>query len=162
MTKWAWLGTLLFGWAGPALAAGAADEARIRTLQQQQAAAWNAHDIGKYAALFTADADVVNVLGWHWRSRAELEQKLGQAFRTVFARSHMSIESVLIEFPKPDLAVAHVRWTMSGAMSPTGVGTDVPQQGIQTQVLVRRAGEWRITHFHNSNSVPERPFPKGR
>ena len=49
-----------------AVAQGAADEAAIRALQQQQASAWNAHDIDAYAGLFTEGADVINVLGWHW------------------------------------------------------------------------------------------------
>ena len=142
--------------------AAPADEAKIRALQQQQAEAWNAHDINAYAALFTPDADIVNVLGWHWRSRAELQQKLGRAFSTIFARSHMAISAVSMEFLKPDVAIAHVRWTMTGALSPTGSDADVPQQGIQTQVLVRQRGVWRITHFQNTSSVPERPFPPVR
>jgi uncharacterized protein (TIGR02246 family) len=162
MINLAWLGLIACGLAGAALAAGPVDEAKIRALQQRQAAAWNAHDIEAYASLFTPDADIVNVLGWHWRSRAELKEKLGRGFRSVFARSRMTIARVSVEFLKPDLAVAHVRWTMSGARSPTGAGKDVPQQGIQTQVLVKHGGVWRITHFQNTNSVPERAFPPPR
>lgn len=162
MKSLAWLGLVVLGTAGAAVAARPNDETKIRALQQQQAAAWNAHDIKAYAALFTPDADVVNVLGWHWRSRRELEQKLGRAFNSVFARSRMTISNVSVEFLKPDLAVAHVRWKMTGALSPTGSGSDVPQQGIQTQVLVKQDGVWRITHFQNTNSVPERAFPTAR
>jgi uncharacterized protein (TIGR02246 family) len=162
MAKTAWIGLACLGMASGALAAGPVDDAKIRALQQQQAAAWNAHDIHAYAALFSQDADVVNVLGWHWRSRAELEQKLGRAFTSVFARSQMAIVGVSVEYLKPDVAVAHVRWTMTGAFSPTGSGVDVPQAGIQTQVLLRQGRVWRITHFQNTNSVPERPFPPPR
>ena len=74
----------------------------------------------------------------------------------------MAISAVSMEFLKPDVAIAHVRWTMTGALSPTGSDADVPQQGIQTQVLVRQRGVWRITHFQNTSSVPERPFPPVR
>ncbi len=162
MANSGWLGLVGLCAAGSALAAGPADEAKIRALQQQQAAAWNAHDINAYAGLFASDADVINVLGWHWRSRAELQQKLGRAFTSVFARSRMTISHVSVEFLKSDVAVAHVRWTMSGALSPTGSRADAPQQGIQTQVLVRRGGVWRVTHFQNTNSVPERSFPPAR
>jgi uncharacterized protein (TIGR02246 family) len=145
--------------AGVATAGVPAEEAKIVELQQQQASAWNAHDIDAYAALFTPDADVINVLGWHWKSRAELQEKLGRGFSYVFANSQLTVRDVSVEFLKPDVAVAHVRWTLTGALSPTGAPSDVPQQGIQTQVLVRRAGEWSISHFQNTNSVPERPFP---
>ncbi|MDB5669711.1 MAG: hypothetical protein JWO25_670 [Alphaproteobacteria bacterium] len=151
---------MLSGLIGLSLAAAAPpDGAQIRALEQQQAAAWNAHDISAYGALFTADAQVVNVLGWHWRSRAELVEKLGRAFGSVFARSRMTIGDVSIDYLKPDVAVAHVEWTMVGALSPTGSGSDAPERGIQTQVLVRRGGAWRIAHFQNTNAVPERAFP---
>jgi len=135
------------------------DEAAIRALEQHQAQAWNAHDINAYSALFTFDAHVVNVLGWHWRSRAELKEKLGRGFASVFAHSHLAIGDVDVEFMKPDVAVAHVRWTMTGALSPTGSGGTAPQQGIQTQVVVRSAGRWQIAQFQNTNSVPEQTFP---
>lgn len=102
---------------------------------------------------------MVNVLGWHWRSRLELQSKLGRAFQSVFRQSRMTIDDVSVRFLKPDVAVAHVRWTMVGALSPTGGGRDVPEQGIQTQVLVKQRGSWRITDFQNTNSVPEKPFP---
>lgn len=160
MINYAWIGLLACGLSGAAI--GSPDEASIRALEQRQAAAWNAHDIRAYAALFTSDASIVNVLGWQWHSRAELQEKLGQAFRSVFARSQMTISNVSLTFLKSDVAVAHVRWTMTGAMSPTGAGTDAPQQGIQTQVLVRSGGVWRISDFQNTNSVPEKAFPAAR
>ena len=71
-----------------------ADSAEIGALEAQQVAAWNAPDIDAYSALFTDNADVVNVLGWHWRSRIELKQKLGSAFGSVFAHSAMQIAEV--------------------------------------------------------------------
>jgi uncharacterized protein (TIGR02246 family) len=103
----------------------------------------------------------VNVLGWHWRGRAELEQKLGRAFQYVFAKSQLGIGGVAVRFLKPDVAVAHVGWTMTGALGPMG-GASPPQQGLQTQVLVRQGGRWRIAAFQNTNAVPERPFPLPR
>ena len=99
----------------------AADEAEIRTVQMRQAEAWNRHDAKAYAALFAEDADVVNVLGWWWRGRAELESKLGAAFAFVFAESTLSIAEVHTRFLAPDVAVTHVRWTMEGARTPPGV-----------------------------------------
>jgi uncharacterized protein (TIGR02246 family) len=145
--------------AAPVAASTPADEAEIRAVQQQQATAWNAHDIDAYAALFTEDAHVVNVLGWHWKSRAELKAKLGPGFASIFARSRLAIGDVDVAFFAPDIAVAHVRWTMTGAASPTGAAADIPQQGIQTLVMTKRDGAWRIAEFQNTNAVPERPLP---
>lgn len=162
MNAIAYLAPLLLATTSAALAQGPTDEASIRAIEQEQALAWNKHAITDYAALFTDDSHVINVLGWQWRNRAELEQKLGAAFKTVFARSQLTIVDVAVEFVTPDVAVAHVSWTMTGALSPTGSGGDVPEQGIQTQVLVKHGGIWKIRDFQNTNSVPETGFSPAR
>ena len=52
--------------AAPATAATSRSiESEIRRVEARQEATWNAHDSVAYAALFAADADVVNLLGWH-------------------------------------------------------------------------------------------------
>jgi len=101
------------------------DESAIRQLQARQEDAWNRHDATAYAALFTDDGDVVNVVGWWWKGRR--------------------------------VAVAHVRWTMEGAMTPPSIPE--PRQGIQIQVLHKRGAIWRIAAFQNTNSLPEVAFP---
>lgn len=136
-----------------------ADEVEIRNLQTQQAAAWNAHDAAAYAGLFTADGDVVNVVGWWWKGRSEIEGKLTTAFAFVFRESKMSITDTFVRFLSPDIAIAHVRWTMTGARTPPGMPE--PREGIQLQILKKSAGKWLIASFQNTNSVPERPFPTG-
>lgn len=135
-----------------------ADEAQIRAIEQGQATAWNSHDIGRYADLFSENANVVNVLGWWWKSRGELQAKLGAAHMSVFRDSHMDVQDVQIRFVSPTVAVAHVRWTMRGAKSPTGIANLAPQVGLQTQFLEKRRGKWLITEFQNTNSVPEVAF----
>jgi uncharacterized protein (TIGR02246 family) len=134
------------------------DDAAIRQVQSRQADAWNSHDAPAYASLFTLDGDVVNVVGWWWRGRAEIESKLRAAFALVFRDSKLTITDVQVKFLTPEIAVAHVRWTMEGAKTPTGIPE--PRQGIQTQVLRKQAGTWLIAAFQNTNSVPETPFPQ--
>jgi uncharacterized protein (TIGR02246 family) len=142
--------------AGPA-AAQDADQAEIRSVAMRQADTWNHHDAKAYAALFTEDCDVVNVVGWWWRGRAELERKLTQAFRFVFRDSRLTITAVSTRFIRPDVAVAHARWTMIGARTPTGIPE--PREGIQTLVFTKQSGRWLIAAFQNTHSVPEQPFP---
>jgi uncharacterized protein (TIGR02246 family) len=137
------------------------DEVAIQNLQSKQAAAWNAHDAAAYAALFTSDGDIVNVLGWWWKGRDEIQSKLTDAFAVVFRGSELTITNIDVRKLAPSVAVAHVRWTMKGALAPSG-GAAPPQQGIQLQVLVRTKDGWRIGSFQNTNSIPERPFPRGR
>lgn len=144
----------------PALAADqSADEAAIRALEARQPEAWNKHDAKAYASLFTENGDCVNVVGWWWKGRAEIEQKLTAAYVYVFKESVLTITDVDIRFLTSDVAVAHVRWTMTGARTPAGI--PVPQQGLQTHVVQKQNGQWLIAAFQNTNSVPEMPFPKG-
>jgi len=135
------------------------DEAQIRALQERQAAAWNQHDATAYANLFTEDGEVINVVGWWWKDRSEIETKLKAAFTFVFKTSTLTITDVRIRFVKPDVAIAHVQWTMTGAKTPPGVPE--PKQGIQIQVLKKQQGKWLILSFQNTSSIPEVPFPPG-
>lgn len=141
-------------------AAQEADIAAIREVQMQQAQAWNRHDATAYAALFTADGDVVNVLGWWWRGRAEIESKLKDAFAWVFRDSTLTFGEIDVRLLDPLTAVAHVRWVLDGAKVPPGAPLP-PRQGIQLQVLRKEFGRWQIAAFQNTNSFPEMPFPKG-
>jgi len=140
-------------------AEAANDESAIRALEVQQQEAWNHHDAKAYAALFTEDGDCVNVVGWWWKGRAEIEKKLTDAYVYVFSESALKIGEVTVRFLEPSSAVVHVRWTMTGARTPQGIPT--PQQGIQTQLVQKQSGKWLIAAFQNTNSIPEMPFPKG-
>lgn len=136
------------------------DEAAIRDVQTRQAAAWNAHDAVAYAKLFAEDGDVVNVLGWWWRGRSEIQSKLSDAFAWVFRDSKLTVTEVHTRFIDPSTAIAHVRWTLDGAKVPPGAPAP-PREGIQLQVLRKTDDGWLITSFQNTNSIPETPFPKG-
>jgi uncharacterized protein (TIGR02246 family) len=153
------LGSVVVSATGGPEAARREDEASIRQVQVLQAEAWNRHDAAAYAGLFGEDGDVVNVVGWWWRGRAEIEKKLTAAFAFVFRDSTLTIEEVGVRFLSPDIAVAHVRWSMVGARTPAAIPE--PRQGIQLQVLEKRAGRWLIASFQNTNSVPETAFPTG-
>jgi uncharacterized protein (TIGR02246 family) len=135
------------------------DETDIRTVAMRQGDAWNRHDAQAYAALFTEDCDVVNVVGWWWKGRGELERKLSAAFAFVFGESQLVITEVQVRFLAPGIALAHARWTMTGAKTPAGIPE--PREGIQTLVFTKHAGHWLIAGFQNTHSVPERPFPAG-
>ena len=151
---------LLFGFQITIFAADqSADEAAIRALEARQPEAWNKHDAKAYANLFTENGDIVNVVGWWWKGRAEIEKKLTDAYVYVFKESTLTVTNIDIRFLTSDVAVAHVQWTMTGARTPTGIPT--PQQGIQTHVLQKQNGQWLIAAFQNTNAVPEMPFPKG-
>lgn len=144
----------------PALARAPDDATAVRNVILQQADAWKQHDAAAYSALFTPECDVVNVAGWWWKSRAEMQQKLARAFATVFAHSTLAFGDVQVRFLTQDIAIAHARWSMTGEQMPPGMPP--PGAGIQTLVVTRHAGKWLIAEFQNTISQPERPFPAMR
>jgi len=161
MTSQTLVGALLVLMAGFGIsevgAQSARDEAEIRDLQVRQQEAWNRHDARAYAALFTDDGDVVNVVGWWWKGRSDIETNLTGAFSVVFRDSTLKITDVQVRFLASDIAVAHVRWSMEGSKTPPGIPE--PREGIQIQVLQKRDSAWRIAAFQNTSSLPETPFP---
>ena len=155
-------GLLLFTVAAAAQSAPverSADVAAIRAVETRQAEAWNRHDAKAYAALFTDDGDCVNVVGWWWKGRAQIEQKLTAGYAYVFRDSTLTITQTDVKFLSNEVAIAHVRWTMTGAHTPPSIPE--PRMGIQTQVLQKRGDHWLIGAFQNTNGVPETPFPSG-
>jgi hypothetical protein len=96
-TAWnPWLATLAFAVLGCSVFTAASDdESSIRELQTLQADAWNHHDGTAYAALFAADGDCVNALGWWWKSRAEIQKQLTAAFAFVFHESQLTLSGRL-------------------------------------------------------------------
>ena len=137
------------------------DDAAIRQLEASQAAAWNRHDAHAYASHFTEDGDAVNPAGRWWRGRPEIERKLREDFDVAFARSTLTITDVDVRYLDANTAVAHVRWTMTGAKA--APNRPEPREGIQLQVLTKQAGGWLIASCQNTTSVsappPQPPAP---
>jgi uncharacterized protein (TIGR02246 family) len=137
------------------------DEAEIRNVETRFQEAWNHHDAKAFANLCTEDGDVVNVVGWWWNGRSQIEKKVSDAHAFIFRESTLTHNEVHIKFLTPQIAVVHVRWSMVGHKSPDGTPGQ-PRKGIDTQVLQKQAGKWLIAAFHNTDSVPEVPFPAGQ
>ena len=149
---------LAVGFLVPA-AAEQQDEAAIRQVQVLQAAAWNQRDARAYANLFAEDGDVVNIAGWLWRGRPEIERKIREGFEVVFAQSTLTITDVDVRFLNPSTAVAHVRWMMVGVKTPPNMPE--AREGIQLQILTKQPTGWLIASFQNTNSIAATPPPKG-
>lgn len=134
------------------------DEAAIRKVEAGLEEAWNAHDAKTFASFFTEDADCVNVVGWWWKGRAEIEKKVADSHVLMFRESSLTNHALRIRFLSPHIAVVHVRWSMVGNRNPDGTPGQ-RREGIQTHVLQEERREWLIASFNNVDSIPEVPFP---
>lgn len=62
-------------WAARSIVFTAVDETSVQGLVREAEAAWNTHDIKRFAACFAEDADFVNVAGAWVRGRDEIGAK---------------------------------------------------------------------------------------
>jgi ketosteroid isomerase-like protein len=122
---------------------------------------WNSHDMRSFGQCFAPDADFVNVTGQWWKGRAALEKNHAYLHGTIdvndtagvtlLARSHgifknstLSFTSRESRFARPDLAIVHASWTMTG-----DARTAEPRTGLMTLVVANNDGNWRIVAVHN-------------
>jgi uncharacterized protein (TIGR02246 family) len=157
------IGILVFlsALAGPVFSADQnQDETDIRAVAMGLQEAWNHHDMKAWASLFTEDADFVNVVGWWWKGRPQIEKKHTDAHVFIFRESTLSIDEVHTRFLTPQIAVVHVLWSLTGHKNPDGT-PGLPRKGIFTQVLQKQSGKWLISAAQNTDSRPEVPMPTG-
>ena len=137
---------------GNAFAATIDDEKLIRGVEARWEEAWNRHDMKAGAALFTEDADFINVNGWYWKGRDEIEKNHAVLHAGMFKDSTFKTISTNIRFLAPEIALTHVKWEIGGDRNPDGTFRQ-PREGLFTQVLVKKNGRWSISAWHNTNVV---------
>jgi uncharacterized protein (TIGR02246 family) len=132
-----------------ALPAGAQPEGRakdrkaIESIALRWQDAWNRHDMKALAALVAEDVDLITVAGTRLRSRKEFEEDHAKSHEGVLRESVLTTKSTEVKFVRPDVAVAHVEWGITGVKGPGGEARP-PQRGVLTWVLEKRKGAWLI------------------
>jgi len=126
----------------------AGDEAAIRKMGEQYAAAWNSGDARQAAALFAEDGTFTDVNGQTYKGRMAIEKDLAESeVGTAKTGMTMSITTEAVRFLQPDLAVAMGRTHFSGAQGGPGGG--------HYMSVVRRVGsEWKVAAVHAAASPP--------
>ena len=112
--------------------------------------AWNRHDMKAMAALFTEDADFINVAGHHWKGRQEIEAKHTERL-VQFNDSTWTTRAATVTFLKPDVALVHVSWGLKGDTDPDGA-VRKPREGVFTWVALKLDGRWQIRAGQNTNA----------
>ncbi len=125
------------------------DEREVRGVVAAYEAAWNRHDMTELAALFTDDAEWVNIVGMWWRGRADI-QKAHHAFHQVMFRDvPLHFTDVSVRTIAPGVAVAIGTIRMGDFTTPSGhVAKD--SRDRLSLVLVQRGAVWKIASGHNT------------
>jgi uncharacterized protein (TIGR02246 family) len=109
-------------------------------------AAWNLKDAQAFASQFTEDATFVNVNGALWIGKKDIEDRHARA--AIFKSSHAEIKPDSIRLLKPDIALVHVSWTITGDPR-----DPQPRSYLMTMVVAKRDGRWLIVAAQNGSAV---------
>jgi uncharacterized protein (TIGR02246 family) len=141
--------------------AASGDEEAVRKVVNGFAEAWNRHDMDALGALFTPDADFVNVGGVHWKGRDSIQ--LNHAFLHgaipasttgvtppqiaygIFKTSNLTFKQVDVRFLRKDVAVAHVQTELQG-----DARTKDPRHTLLVMFLTKEDGRWFIAVAQNT------------
>jgi uncharacterized protein (TIGR02246 family) len=138
------------------------DESTLRTIVQEEVAAWNAGDAVAYSRHFAADGIFVNIRGEYRTGVQAFTKQHEFLFNGPFHGSALRQHVVSIQFVRPDVAVVEVLTAVT-AIQKLSPGTNTDEKGrLRTrllQVLVKNGGEWRITDYHNTDVKADVPVP---
>ena len=124
-----------------------ADEEAVRAVVASFCDSWTRHDMEAMHALVTPDIEWVNVVGNDWRGLADVTKGHANYHRFLAARSTCSVDSVAVRQIAPDVAIAVTAFHFGG-MAPDGKPEDARTRSSMT--MVKRNGEWKILHQHNT------------
>ncbi len=130
-----------------------AEEAAVKAAVQSFVDAWNQHDMAAFAALFSEDADFVNVRGTRWVGRSAIREGHAAAHATIFKNSQLRILELSVRLLKPDVAVARWACELTGQTTPAGESVP-PRRAIPTFVMTKTQGRWLIVVAQNTDIVP--------
>jgi uncharacterized protein (TIGR02246 family) len=135
-----------------------ADEAGVRVVASGFVEAWNRHDMKAFVALFAEDADFVNVIGLWWRGRDEIQKAHEAIHATRMKNSHLAAGETAVRFLRPDVAVVHMKWELTGDTGIEGKPL-APRKGILTHVVTKTGAKWLIAASQNTDIVPAPNVP---
>lgn len=129
------------------------DDAAIRAAVGRWEEAWNAGDMSAAAALFSEDADFVNVWGSHWHGRDRIESEHGRRHHAQLKDSSFSVRDLSVQKVRPDVALIHVAWAIRGDHNQDGSPRE-PREGLFTWVMLKdQRGRWWVRAAHNVHVV---------
>ena len=123
------------------------NEAQVSAVVDEFEAAWNAHDMRRFAACFADDADFVNVAGVWWHGREVIEEKHVAAHAEGLKHSTMRIQLAALKQIGRGIAVAHATWRLDRS------DTGATRSGVMSWTVRDRNGTIEIVSAHNTDTV---------
>ena len=122
----------------------------LKSLPDKWEKYWNKHNMDSLSTMLTEDVDFVNLAGVWLKGKTESIQLLRLVHQTTFKSSIWITDSVKIRYVKPDLAILHIGWGLSGDVDPDGTNR-IPKHGIFTWVVIKEKEQWKLLAIDNVN-----------
>jgi uncharacterized protein (TIGR02246 family) len=123
------------------------DDEQVREVIAGLMRAWNVHDMHAFAEQFTGDASFVNVNGSWLQNAAQIEESHKVVHATIFKTSRAVITPAQVRFPKPDVAIVHAKWQITGdSRRPEA------RDYVMTLVLRKQSDVWKILAAQNGSA----------
>ena len=135
----------------------AKDLAALRQISSNWERYWNNHDMDSMGTLLSKNVDFVTVSGTWLRGKEEALKVHKMNHATIFKTSTWATDSVSIKFLKPDLALLHISWGMSGDFDPDGTPR-MPRHGIFSWLVAKTKNQWLLLSVHNVNKREQVPL----
>jgi uncharacterized protein (TIGR02246 family) len=130
----------------------------MEQLFREMLEAWNAGDGKRFGTCFTEEADYITFNGQQLSSRKEIADVHQELFEGPLRGSIMEVsQEPLIRFLNDETAIVHqvgtvkLRWQKRAPEN---------RKSINTNVVVKENGEWKITAFHNCRIKNMNPVVK--
>ena len=125
----------------------ASDEQAIGTLYSEMMDAWSRGSGADFASAMTPDVEFVGFDGTWFHGKEDVAAAHQALFDTHLKRTRLIGSVVKIRFLSPDVAIVYARGNtiMRGRSKP-----DPARDSLQTLVVVRQDGTWRMTSFQNT------------
>jgi uncharacterized protein (TIGR02246 family) len=137
----------------PATAQTVADESGLRTLFQEQEAAWNCGDGAAFASAFTEDSDFINVRGDLFHGRTMIAARHTAILSGPLKGSHNMITVRTLKAIGTDLVIVETDHTTTDFHSlPPGILATSPGmlRTRMTYVAKREDGKWSLVYAQNT------------
>ena len=125
----------------------ARDESTIREIPQKIAAAWNTGSGSRIAAVYADDGTLVAGDGKLTQGRSQIARYHDEQFAAFLKGTRLSVQVKSVRFLSPGVALMR---TEGGILWPGQSELAPGNQGIQSFVVVKDNGVWRVTLFQNT------------
>ena len=113
--------------------------------------AWNEADGRAFGEPFTADADFVDIRGEHHRGREPIATGHQAIFDSIYEGSTTDYELTQARELSDNVILAHATGVLTVPSGPLAG----EHSAVQSLVLVRGDGGWKIAGFHNTLVAPQ-------